>query len=89
MSDRVQDAEPVRLLRVPHRFHSVTEVLGAALRMDLPNVLVLSELANGDLLVLDDGQTLAQCNWLLDRIKALMLAPHQPMRPDDGPSDAA
>ena len=73
-------ADPT-LLRVPEHFHSVADVLGAATKMNLPNVLVLSELPDGSLVFLDDGMTMAQANWLIDRIKALMLAPNQPMRP--------
>jgi hypothetical protein len=78
----------VTLLRVPRQFHSVVDVLAVAQRMDLPNVLVLSELADGSLVFLDSDLTMAQCNWLIDRIKALMLAPDQPMRPG-GPLSAA
>lgn len=68
------------LLRVPQHFRSVADVLGAAAHMRLPNVLVLSELENGALVFLDSGLNMAECNWLIDRLKALMLAPEQPMR---------
>ena len=74
----------VTLLRVPRQFHSVVDVLAVAQRMDLPNVLVLSELADGKLVFLDSGLNMGECNWLLDRLKALMVAPHQPMRGGDG-----
>jgi hypothetical protein len=62
-----------QLLRIPRTFHSVDEVLGAAKLMELPNILVLSELANGNLVLLDDGMTVAQANWLLDRAKVALL----------------
>ena len=64
-----------KLLRVPEQFRSVGDVLECAKRMDLPNVLVLSELKDGALVFLDSGLTLAECNWTLDRLKALMLVP--------------
>lgn len=77
MSD--QDKPP--LLRVPQHFHSVEDVLACAAQMNLPNCVVISELENGSLVLLDSGLTMAQTNWTIDRLKALMLAPHQPARP--------
>jgi hypothetical protein len=71
------------LLRVPTHFRSVADVLGAAAQMDLPHVLVLSERDDGALVFLDSGLNMAECNWLIDRLKALILAPQQPMRPSD------
>ena len=68
------------LLRVPRSFHSVEEVLACAAKMDLPNCIVLSELESGALVLLDSGLTMAQCNWLIDRLKALLLHPDQPTR---------
>jgi hypothetical protein len=64
-----------KLLRVPQQFQSVEQVLACAAKMDLPNVLVLSELDDGRIVFLDDGLNLAQTNWLLDRMKMLLLAP--------------
>jgi hypothetical protein len=64
------------LLRVPTHFHSVNEVLAVAAKMDLANILVLSERKDGALVFLDDGLTLAQANWLLDRLKALLVTPN-------------
>lgn len=69
------------LLRVPCHFHSVADVLACAARMNLPNCVVLSELENGSLVLLDSGMSMAETNWTLDRLKALMLAPHQPAWP--------
>lgn len=71
--------EPV-LLRVPRHFHSVDDVLACAAKMNLPNCVVISELEDGRLVLLDSGLTLAQTNWTIDRLKALMLAPDQPIR---------
>ena len=74
------DDQP-RLLRVPEQFQSVNDVLACAQKLDLPNVLVLSEREDGSIVFLDSDMTLAQANWLIDRLKALMLAPDQRMRP--------
>ena len=64
------------LLRVPTHFRSVGDVLAFAAKMDLPNVLVLSEREDGSLVFLDNDLTLAQANWLLDRMKALLITPN-------------
>jgi hypothetical protein len=63
------------LLRVPQHFHSVEAVLACAAKMNLTNVLVLSENEDGSLVFLDSGFDLAHTNWLLDRMKFLMLEP--------------
>ena len=39
-------------------------------------VLVLSEREDGSLVFLDNDLTLAQANWLLDRMKALLITPN-------------
>lgn len=62
------------LLRIPQHFHTVADVLGTAEKLNLPNILVLSELENGNLVILDDGLSLAQANWIVDRFKQLMLS---------------
>lgn len=64
-----------KLLRVPTQFHSVDDVLGAAAKMNLPNVLVLSELEDGKIVFLSTEMTLASTNWLLDRLKMLLVMP--------------
>lgn len=68
-------AGPVKLLRIPEKFQTVETVLETAKKMDLPNVLVLSELPDGHLVFLDGGITMAEANWLLDRLKFLLLSP--------------
>jgi hypothetical protein len=75
-------SEP-KLLRVPKTFHSVDDVLECARKMDLPNVVVLSELENGNLVFLETDMTLASANWMLDRMKILMLAPSSHERVGD------
>mgnify|MGYP001583310869 CR=1 FL=1 len=71
-----------KLLRVPQHFHSVEDVLETAKKMDLKNVLVLSEREDGSLVFLDSDLTLAEANWLADRMKALMLTPSAFKRKD-------
>jgi len=65
----------VILARVPENFRSVEDVLAYAAKMNLPNVLVLSELEDGSLVFLDQGHDIAHTNWLLDRMKHLILQP--------------
>lgn len=67
--------EPL-LLRVPTKFRTVNDVLETARKMNLSNVLVLSECEDGSLVFLETEMTFANTNWLLDRIKMLMLAPN-------------
>jgi hypothetical protein len=65
-----------QLLRIPHTFHTIEEVLGAAKQLDLQNIIVLSEREDGGLVFLtSESMTLSQCNWLLDRTKKLLLDP--------------
>lgn len=69
-------ADEPKLLRVPQRFASPAEALACAAKMELPNVLILSEMEDGSLVFLDAPDLeLAHVNWLLDRMKLLMLAP--------------
>ena len=62
------------LLRIPQHFQTVDEVLGCASQLKLPNILVLSEREDGAIIYLDNGLTMAEANWLMDRMKAIMLA---------------
>lgn len=66
-----------KLLRIPTSFHSVEDVLETARKMNLPNVLVLAEMENGNLVFLGAPDlSLSATNWLLDRMKYLMLEPN-------------
>lgn len=68
--------DPV-LLGIPQTFHSVEDVLEYAKKMNLPNVLVLAEKDDGELVFLAAPDiTLADANWLLDRLKTLILLPN-------------
>lgn len=76
----MDEVEAPRLLRIPEKFQTVSDVLECAKKMDLPNVLVLSEREDGSIVFLDSDLTFSEANWLIDRLKALMLAPDQRMR---------
>ncbi len=60
------------LLRIPTSFRSVDAVLETARKLDLSNVMVLSEREDGSLVFLETDMTLAEANWLLDRMKFLL-----------------
>lgn len=62
------------LLRIPERCNTVAEALGAASKLDLRNVAVLSEREDGSLVLLSSDLSYAQCSWLFDRAKFLMLS---------------
>jgi hypothetical protein len=69
--------EEPKLLKIPSHFHNVEDVLATAAKLDLTNILVLSEREDGSLVVLDDGLTLAQANWLCDKLKAVLLGEYR------------
>jgi hypothetical protein len=69
----MDDVNKPKLLRVPKRFSSVEEVLNTARQLDLSNILVLSEKEDGSLVFLETEMTFASTNWLLDRMKTLLL----------------
>jgi hypothetical protein len=74
---------------VPSRFESVGHVLAAARQMNLPNVMVVSELADGRMVLLESpDHTLASANWVLDRAKMVLLLPSIFDRTDDPPPKA-
>ena len=68
------DGKSAELLRIPQHFHSVDDVLGVAAKLELEKILVLSDRPNGALVFLDNGLTFAETNWLIDRLKHLMLS---------------
>lgn len=70
-----------QLLRIPRSFRSVEGVLETAKRLDLPNVLVLSEGEDGTITFLSTEMSAAQANWLIDRAKVLLVGPDQKMVP--------
>lgn len=68
-------ADEPELLRVPNTFRSVDDLLATARQMGLSNAVLISERENGALVFLNTDLSLAQCNWLCDRMKTLMLMP--------------
>jgi hypothetical protein len=64
-----------KLLRVPSSFRNVGEVLACAEKMNLPNVVLLSEGDDGTITFLTSDMSLSQANWILDRVKLLLLRP--------------
>ena len=71
-AERAEMKQP-KLLRIPIHFRSVDELLGAARQLTLPNALLISEREDGSIVFLDSDLNLAQANWLLDRIKQILL----------------
>jgi hypothetical protein len=67
------------LLRIPEHFHSIEDMLAVAAKLDLKNALLISEREDGSLVFLDSGLTLAEANWLLDRMKTILLRPVEPV----------
>lgn len=61
------------LLKIPENMRSVEQVLGCAEKMDLPNCIVLSELASGDIVFLQSDMTKASANYLLDKLKNILI----------------
>ena len=65
-----------KLLRIPKNLRSVEEVLACASKLDLPNVFVVSELADGRVVFMTTADmTSAHCNWVFDRAKRILLDP--------------
>jgi hypothetical protein len=55
---------------------SATSALNYAISRKLGNVLILSESADGELIFITTSELdLAGCNWLCDRMKAILLTP--------------
>ena len=66
----------IKLLRIPERSRSIEELLGVAAKLDLDNVLLLSQRQDGGLVFLEyPSMTVAEANWLADRFKTLLLIP--------------
>lgn len=65
-----------QLLTVPKRFNTVNDVLECAKKLDLGNVIVLSENEDGSVVLLTSNEvTVSGANWLIDRAKMVLLAP--------------
>ena len=68
-------ADAPQLLHIPRTLHTVDEALGVAKQLGLDNIVILSERDDGGLIFLcaPGDMTMAQNNWLLDRMKQLLL----------------
>lgn len=65
-----------KLLRVPEESRSMADLLGVAAKLDLDNVLLLSQRENGGIVFLEyPSMTCAEANWLVDRFKTLLHVP--------------
>jgi hypothetical protein len=71
-----------KLLCIPEHFRSVDDMLSVASKLDLGNAILISERADGSLVFLDTNLTVAEANWLIDRMKVLMLVPSQHQKLD-------
>lgn len=68
----MNDNDPT-MLRVPHRFHSVDELLATAEKMKPENLLVICEDENG-ITLMNNCLDNATVNWLLDQAKRMVVA---------------
>lgn len=65
----------IRFLKIPDNIRDVDDALGTAKHLCLPNVVILSELESGDIVLIHDNIPNANINWLLDRVKSLLISP--------------
>ena len=72
----------IPLLRIPAVSRTVDDLLGAASRLDLPNAVLIAEREDGSLVMLTTDMTVAQANWLIDRLKTVLLGPTPKLRGD-------
>lgn len=68
--------DDVPLLRIPSVSRTTADLLGLAGHMNLPNAVLLSERENGSLVFLTTDMTLAEANWMVDRLKMILLGPN-------------
>jgi hypothetical protein len=62
-----------QLLRIPRTLHTVEEVLAVATQLNLDNIVVLSERADGSLVFLASEMPIANANWILDKTKKALI----------------
>ena len=72
----------IPLLRIPAVSRTVDDLLGVASRLDLPNAVLIAEREDGSLVMLTTDMTVAQANWLIDRLKTVLLGPTPKRRGD-------
>lgn len=67
------DKKTVGLFRIPSAFHTADDLLETAKKLNLPNILLLSQGEDGKITFLDyNVETVAQTNWLLDSMKHVL-----------------
>ncbi len=72
----VSDARtPPQLLRIPAVSRTVTDLLGTAAQLDLPHAVLIGQRENGAFVMLTTDISTAEANYLLDRLKAILLGP--------------
>lgn len=69
-------SDDIPLLRIPTISRTTADLLGLAGHLDLPNAVLLSEREDGSLVFLTTDMSLAQANWMIDRMKMILLGPN-------------
>lgn len=64
-----------QLLRIPNVSRTTADLLGVAARLDLPHAVLLGHRSDGSLVFLTTDLSTAEANWMLDRVKAILLGP--------------
>lgn len=62
----------VKLARVPHRVHTMDELLGLVAQLPIRNIVIMIEDDEGVMSLTLDGTTSERMNWMLDRAKFLL-----------------
>lgn len=65
----------LKVIKMPGTdLHETNEVLDAACKAKLPNVIVLSQLENGDIYHdTSNSMTLSEANWIIDSFKMWLM----------------
>lgn len=63
------------LLRIPSVSRTTADLLAVAARLDLPHTVLLAQRPDGDLVFLTTDLSTAEANFMLDRIKVILLGP--------------
>lgn len=70
----MKESEPT-LLRIPTVSRTTADLLGVAARLNLPHAVLLAQREGGELVFLTTDLSTAEANFMLDRIKAILLGP--------------
>ena len=69
------DTASVPLLRIPTVSRSVPELLGVARRLGMPHAVLIGQRENGNYVMLTTDLSSAEANWMIDKLKAILLGP--------------